>query len=186
MVQPLPYPFPHTWDTGRYARAFLMGGLKEDEVQAEIISQVGALGLELWHTDAGGKRARGKVQRLLRGAGHADLAKEAAKVKGASCLPPGFSDLHGALAPYGRAVYLEVKRPGLFDQVGKCLRKPETPTEEQLAFLLMMHQRGAVVGVVWSASDAIAILQPHLGAHCGHLRALSRPVSISIGQAVAV
>ena len=181
----LSFPFPHTWDTARYARALQMGGQSEDEVQLEIIQEIGSLGMVLWHTDAGDKKARGRVQKLLRGAGHTDLAKDAAKVKGTSGLPAGFSDLHGALAPYGRAVYLEVKRPGLFDQVGKCLRKPGLPTPEQLEFLLSMHNLGAVVGVVWSLSDALAILRPHLGAHCGHLRALRRPVSPSIGQAVA-
>jgi len=166
------FPFPCTWDSSRYARAFLLAGQSEDEVQADTITTLGQLGLELWHTDAGGKRARGKVQRLLRGAGQAELAKEAAKVKGASCLPAGFTDLHGVLAPYGRAVYLEMKRPGMFDQRMKCLRKPEMPTPEQLKFMLEMHQRGAVVGVCWSPSDAIAILLKFLGAHRGHLQSL--------------
>jgi hypothetical protein len=171
MATPL-YPFPSTWDTSRYTRSFIMGGQTEDEVQLDIVEQLGALGLELWHTDAGGKRARGQVQRLLRRGGHSDLAKQAAAIKGATCLPSGFSDLHGVLAPLGRSVYLEVKRPGLFDQVGKCLRKPEEPRQDQLDFLLNMHRAGAVVGVVWSASDAISILRPFLGAHRGHLQEL--------------
>jgi len=141
-------------------------------VQADTVQQLAALGLTLWHTDAGGKRARGQVQRLLRRGGHSDLAQQAAAVRGASCLPAGFSDLHGVLAPWGRAVYLEVKRPGLFDQVGKCLRKPEYPRQDQLDFLMDMHRTGAVVGVVWSANDAITLLRPYLGAHCGHLRSI--------------
>ena len=159
------FPFPHLWDPSRYARAFLMHDWKEEDAQAETVAQVAALGLELWHTDAGAKKARGRVQKVLRLAGQAALAKEAAKVQGASALPAGFSDLHGVLAPHGRAVYLEHKRPGLYDQAGRCLRQPGKPEPEQLQFLLSMYHRGAVVGVIWSPSDALAILTPYLTAH---------------------
>jgi hypothetical protein len=171
MATPL-YPFPATWDTSRYTRSFLMADQKEEEVQAAIVEQLATLGLELDHTDAGGKRARGQIQRLLRRGGHGEIASQAAAIKGATCLPSGFADLHGTLAPLGRAVYIEVKRPGLFDQAGRCLRKPELPRQDQLDFLSKKHRAGAIVGVAWSASDAIAILRPYLGAHCGHLRSL--------------
>ena len=52
--------------------------------------------IELVATDAGGKGFRGK----------------GGTVHGHSGIPSGFPDLVGVIPPHGRAIYIEVKRPG--------------------------------------------------------------------------
>lgn len=54
---------------------------------------------------------------------------------------PGVSDLIGTLPPYGRAVFIEIKRPG----------KEATPA--QVEFLALMKRAGAVTGVVHSVEE---------------------------------
>ncbi len=51
--------------------------------------------IELVPTDAGGKGFRGKN-----------------RIQGSSGIPSGFPDLVGCIPPHGRAIYIEVKRPG--------------------------------------------------------------------------
>ena len=60
-------------------------------------------------------------------------------------MPAGFSDLLGAIPPHGRAIFLEVKRPG---------RKP---TAEQRAFLEARRAEGAVA--FWADSVDSALRQ---------------------------
>lgn len=69
----------------------------EKEVQKAIIEAFWAkYRIELVPTDAGGKGFRGK----------------AGTVHGHSGIPSGFPDLVGVIPPTGRAIYIEVKRPG--------------------------------------------------------------------------
>ncbi len=69
----------------------------EKEVQRAIIEAFWLkYRIELVPTDAGGKGFRGK-----NGA-----------VYGHSGIPSGFPDLVGVIPPSGRAIYIEVKRPG--------------------------------------------------------------------------
>jgi len=58
----------------------------------------------------------------------------------------GASDLMGTLPPFGRAVYIELKRPG----------KEPTPAQED--FLRIMKLAGAVVGVAHSVEEFRDIL----------------------------
>lgn len=59
---------------------------------------------------------------------------------------PGHSDIAGTL-PGGRAFYIEVKRPG------------QKATPKQAAFLARMASAGALVGVVHSVDELIALLK---------------------------
>ncbi len=63
-----------------------------------------------------------------------------------SGLPVGFSDLFGHRASDARAFYLEVKTAK-----GRA-------TEQQLAFIAAMKNRGALAGVVRSVEDARRVL----------------------------
>ena len=58
-------------------------------------------------------------------------------------MPAGFSDLLGAIPPHGRAIFLEVKRPG---------RKP---TAAQRAFLEARRAEGAVAFCADSVDSAL-------------------------------
>ena len=58
----------------------------------------------------------------------------------------GVSDLCGTLPPYGRSVYIELKRPG----------KEATP--DQVEFLRIMKAAGAVTGVAHSVAEFLDIL----------------------------
>lgn len=156
-LDPRAMPFPATWDASCYGVLYLAAGWDEDLVQADILMGTARAGFSLWPVDAGGKRARGGVQKVLRGAGREDLAKTAAAA-GKSDTPAGHSDLVGCLAPWGRAVFLEVKRPARIIR-GKVDRPAGVPDQDQLAFLLARHREGALVGVVWSLGDALAILR---------------------------
>lgn len=71
--------------------------LLEKEVQKAIQEAFWAkYRIELVATDAGGKGFRGKN----------------GTVHGHSGIPSGFPDLVGVIPPNGRAIYIEVKRPG--------------------------------------------------------------------------
>ena len=58
----------------------------------------------------------------------------------------GVSDIIGTLPPYGRAVYIEIKRPG------------KEATDDQAKFLRIMKRNGAVVGVAHSVGELRDIL----------------------------
>ena len=59
---------------------------------------------------------------------------------------PGVPDLIGTLPPFGRAIYIEIKRPG------------KEATENQKEFLYHMKRAGAIVGVVHSVAEFRDIL----------------------------
>lgn len=58
----------------------------------------------------------------------------------------GSADLIGMLAPQGRFLALEVKRPG------------EKPTKEQELFLELVRKSGGVAAVVTSVEEALAVV----------------------------
>lgn len=58
----------------------------------------------------------------------------------------GVSDLIGTLPPYGRAVFIELKRPG------------REATPDQVEFLRIMKRAGAVTGVAHSVAEVRDIL----------------------------
>lgn len=61
-------------------------------------------------------------------------------------VPPGFSDLFGARRSDGRAVFIEVKKPG-----GRV-----SPAQQN--FIQQMKAIGAIAGICYSAADAIALI----------------------------
>ncbi len=62
-------------------------------------------------------------------------------------LPVGFSDLFGVRIGDGRAVFIEVKRPG-----GRA-------TEKQMNFIKQMRSCGAVAGICHSPEEALRLIQ---------------------------
>ena len=81
---------------GKFAHNGVIKSLEKD-VQAAIIQAFWfKYRIELVPTDAGGKGFRGK----------------GGKTHGHSGIPSGFPDLVGVIPPMGRAIYIEVKRPG--------------------------------------------------------------------------
>jgi hypothetical protein len=149
------YPFPHAFDRARYKPLYLMRHLSESEVQAEIVSQLRALNVDAIAIDAGGKKTRGLMMARAKQQGRTfDPALLSTKTD-----LKGFPDLEATLAPEGRALYIEVKAPEWieptmdFGEKFRTVRKAHKPTEEQLAFLLAKHERGAIVLVAWSVTD---------------------------------
>ena len=61
-------------------------------------------------------------------------------------VPPGFSDLFGVRRSDGRAVFIEVKKPG-----GRV-----SPAQQN--FIQQMKAIGAIAGICYSAADAIALI----------------------------
>jgi len=61
--------------------------------------------------------------------------------------PVGHPDLAGFLTPTGKAFYIE------------CKVAPNKPTVEQLNFIRMANNRGALAGVAYSVEDALNILK---------------------------
>ena len=59
--------------------------------------------------------------------------------------------------PGGRALFCEVKRPGVW--IGrKRIQPPGAPSKEQIAFLERAEAAGALCLIAWSLSDLIAHL----------------------------
>ena len=154
------YPFPHKFDRSRYKPFYLMRHLSESEVQAEIVSQLRALNVDVIAIDAGGKKTRGLLMsRAKQWGGTFDPTLLSTKTD-----LKGFPDLEATLAPDGRALYIEVKAPEwieptmeigetAFDRKYRTVRKAHKATPEQLDFLLAKHKRGAFVLVAWSVTD---------------------------------
>ncbi len=65
-------------------------------------------------------------------------------------LPKGFSDLFGVRRSDGRAIFIEVKKPG------------ERPTQNQLNFIEAMKKHGAVAGICYSPEEAIKLVLEEL------------------------
>jgi hypothetical protein len=162
-VAPGDHPFPHRFDPSRYSDYYLLSRLSEAEVQAEVVKALRELRVTCWPVDVGSKNVRGRACGALRRAGVINPASLLrAKHPGASDGALGFADVPGVL-PGGRALFLEVKAPRwLKFGTRKVLvidREEGLPTPEQLRFLAEAHMAGAVVGVVWSARDAVEIVK---------------------------
>jgi hypothetical protein len=77
---------------------------------------------------------------------------------------PGLPDIHG-IAPGGRPLYVEVKRPAHLvpsPKTGRLIvrRAAGEPTPQQLAFLAKARSLGALAGVAWGVPDLVGILSP--------------------------
>lgn len=108
----------------------MMHLLERDVERAIVLAFWYKFRIHLFKTDAG---AAGMRQGKPNGAG------------GYTGMPAGFSELLGAIPPHGRAIFLEVKRPG---------RKP---TAAQRAFLESRRAEGAVA--FWADSVDSALRQ---------------------------
>lgn len=108
----------------------MMHLLERDVERAIVLAFWYKFRIHLFKTDAG---AAGMRQGKPKGAG------------GYTGMPAGFSDLLGAIPPHGRAIFLEVKRPG-----GR-------PTAAQKAFLEARRAEGAVA--FWADSVDSALRQ---------------------------
>lgn len=147
MKNPVP-PFLQTWDPARYSRAYLLSGIAENAVQAQVIEYLERRGVIVVPTDAGGKRVRAWL-----------MARGARLPRGPlGDLPDGFPDLSGTL-PSGRSVYIEVKRPGRYDLAGRMVSRPGALDPEQIKWLTKFHEKRALVGVAWSWQDVEALLK---------------------------
>ena len=62
-------------------------------------------------------------------------------------VPPGFSDLFGVRRSDGRAVFIEVKKPG-----GRV-----SPAQQH--FIRQMKDVGAIAGICLSAAEALALIK---------------------------
>lgn len=94
--------------------------------------------IELVATDAGGKGFRGN----------------GGNMRGHSGIPSGFPDLVGVIPPSGRAVYIEVKRPGSKVVIGSL----------QQGWLLKLCTWGAVAFWASSVDSAINQYEQFVGA----------------------
>lgn len=155
VVGPTP-EFINAWDQERYPGAYLRQGLDEAAVQRMVQAKLRALGAFVLAVDAGARLMRGRVMGAARRAG---LAPDAVLfTPGRTGVGvAGLADLVGCDA-HGRMVAIEVKRPAhlvVSPKTGKLIqsRPAGQPTEAQLAFLLEVHRRGGIAGVVWSPAD---------------------------------
>lgn len=145
------YPFPHKFEIHRYADAYLMQQVTEEQVQRSILELLAAYKVDAVAIDAGGRRQRGRMMGAAKKCG-VDLAA-ISNSKTWYSIPAGFADLEGTLAPDGRSLYIEVKAPAWLGSNGRVIRRAGKASPEQLEFLLSKHQRGAVVLVAWSSLD---------------------------------
>jgi hypothetical protein len=106
--------------------------LPEREIQAAVRRAVGALpDVVLWRNTVGKTTEwSGSAPRHI-----------------AYGLAPGSADLVGILAPAGRFVALEIKRPG------------ERPTPEQETWLALVRKTGGFAAVVHSAGEALSAIE---------------------------
>ena len=153
------YPFPWT-EPNRLPRLYLLQGLKESFVQAQILELLETYRVDAVPIDAGGRRQRGRMMGAAKAAGVSLGGIQ--NVKTGRAIPKGFADLEATLAPQGRSLYIEVKAPRWVDGNGTVIRPGGKPTPEQLEFLLSKHVRGACVMVAWSAFDVEAYMLPLL------------------------
>jgi hypothetical protein len=128
-----------------------MSHLTEGMVQSQILELLRTYRVDAVPIDAGGRRQRGRMMAAAAAAGVSMAGVQSAKT--GSAIPSGFSDIEATLAPYGRAVYIEVKSPAWTDQRKKIVRAAGKPSADQIDFLLQKHQRGALVMVAWSSLD---------------------------------
>lgn len=152
------------FDPVRYSVAYLMAGLDEAEVQAQIVHGLRSAGFMVFPQDAGLKALRGKLMGLLMR--HGIVRHIAASICKAlfSDLPEGWPDLIGT-DRHGHMFMIEVKAPATYGPSdftpGKMIiTKPAgTPSKEQVEFLRNMELFGVSVGIAWSLSDAMQIVQ---------------------------
>ena len=145
------YPFPHKFDRANYRDFYLMHRMNESDVVKDIMELLHSYKVDATIIDAGGRRARGQMVAAAKSAGLE--VGHLAHLKTGDGIPKGFADIEATLAPDGRALYIEVKRPRCLNSCGRVERHETEPSIDQLEFLCEKHARGALVMVAWSAED---------------------------------
>ena len=151
-----------TFDASRYPEVWLRAGLDEGRVQALLLQHLRGHGCWVWPVDVGAAALQGRAAGALRRAG---VRRPEALLRGrAPGGVAGLPDIHG-IAPGGRPLYVEVKRPQHLvpsAKTGRLIQRHPAgePTREQLAFLLEARRRGALAGVAWGPQDLAEILNP--------------------------
>lgn len=151
-----------SFDASRYSEAWLRSGLDEDRVQSLLLQHLRGRGCWCWSVDVGARALQGRAAGALRRAG---VPRPEAMLRGrAPAGEVGLPDIHG-IAPCGRPLYVEVKRPAhlvVSPRTGRLIQKHAAgePTPEQLAFLAKARSLGALAGVAWGPVDLNAILSP--------------------------
>jgi hypothetical protein len=149
-------PFLHRFERAQYSDLYLMSQVSEEDVQRSIIETLHFYLVDAIAIDAGMKHARGRLFQAARDQGIED-PRELVKFNGGA-IPAGLSDLHATLAPGGVGLFIEVKAPLWIDGRKKIIREAGKASDEQLAFLLSKHERGAIAFVAWSADDVMRVL----------------------------
>lgn len=151
-----------TFDPSRYPEVWLRAGLDEDRVQALLLMHLRGRGCLVWTVDVGARALQGRAAGALRRAG---VRRPETMLRGrAPGGEPGLPDIHG-IAPGGRPLYVEVKRPAhlvVSLKTGRLIQRHPAgePTPQQLAFLAKVRAMGALAGVAWGPQDLGAILSP--------------------------
>jgi len=157
------YPFPHEFDAGKYSAYYLLSDVPESDVQAAILGLLRSFKVDAIAVDAGAKGLRRTLLARMRRAGF-PMQAIAALLSGGlgSEIPAGHSDIAGTLAPSGRSLYIEVKKPATIDGGGNVIERQGQPTQEQLDFLLSKYKRGAIVMIAYSIDDVSEFLADDL------------------------
>lgn len=136
--------YSHEFDHRNYPVYYLLACISEADVQSAITDYLSAERIPHAVVDAGAKRLRGRA-----GTG------------GGGAAPTGFSDITGTL-PGGRAFYIEVKAPEWRKLNNKnrpvVERSAGQPSRDQILFLDMMAEAGALVIVAWSVDEVIVAI----------------------------
>lgn len=134
------------FDPSRYLRAVRSLPQSEDDVQTSILVELHRRGILAWHLDAGGRKTR----RVLQARGVAMGAG------GQGDIPEGWPDIFGIL-PNGRALFIEVKRPGC--RVGtRQIQAAGTLSAAQIDFLALVERQNTLAFAAWDVSDVIDAL----------------------------
>lgn len=155
------------WMRSRYSDSYLQLGRRETEVERDVLQELARLGIFAKKFDVGAKAFRGRVRGAFMRSG---MDEEIPRVFGGKTGAgfKGAADILGNL-PGGRALWIEVKKPELIQQIpgslmalGKTKYNQVRPAgklkPEQRAFLLGRHDDGCCVGVAWHVLDLKDIL----------------------------
>jgi hypothetical protein len=162
------YPFRWQWDRKRYPAPWLCTRPTEDAVEQQILALLAAKYVRAWKTDAAAKVLRGRARGALHRAGASREDMKIVFAGQAGAVGTGKSDITGVM-PGGRALFIEVKQPEWLEPnraTGQLIqvkgRNAGTPTDDQLKFLMDMHQQGALVTVAWSTEDVEQLIAESL------------------------
>jgi len=159
----LSYPFPWQFEAGKYQAFYLLSEVPESNVQEAILGLLHSFKVDAIAVDAGAKELRRTLAARMRriGLAPATIGNLLSGGLGGE-IPAGHSDIVGTLAPSGRSLYIEVKRPARIDSHGTIVARPGEIDREQLDFLLAKYKRGSIVMIAYSVDDVSEFLGDEL------------------------